>query len=400
MQSVNTFKILSQSSVEPFISMDYELMQQIQHIVAIAPKEAQWFHLLEEIGTSEFRLTEMFIPEQVCSSVEVDTDSQMMVSFWNELKDKFGMVEASNKLTKMTVWCHSHHNMNPNPSSQDNRQFYELIKQQRDAGTNRPVVMFIFNKKDDYYCRLWDPKTNLVYEGLDIVYTEYDMSWIDAEAKKKFKEPIQKPLTPVSNTKLTSNTGIYWSNPSYLRTPLPSGYNAKSPYLSEDFNIHSYSPDNTTTLQKTAASCAEAKIDDWFGPHQTSQTIVTKPLAETFADAVYEELESEEKYILLNLLKKQKNFFDKAKENKNKKFVRKTYTDSVVKLLTTNKVDINFLEELLTNTFEMVDQLILEDQTSFDIWANDFAELVEEYSTGPQYALFTETKTTYTPFNK
>ena len=69
-------------------------------------------------------------------------------------------------------------------------------------------------------------------------------------------------------------------------------------------------------------------------------------------------------------------------------------------MLTTNKVDFNFLEQLLTNTFEMVDHLILEDQTNFDIWTNDFIELAEEYSTEPQYALFTETKTTYTPFNK
>lgn len=397
MQSVNTFKILTQSSVEPFISMDYELMQQIQHIVAIAPKEAQWFHLLEEIGTSEFRLTEMFIPEQVCSTVEVDTDSQMMVSFWNELKDKFGVVEASNKLTKMTVWCHSHHNMAPSPSGQDNKQFYELVKQQKDAGTNRPVVMFIFNKKDDYYCRLWDPKTNLVYEGLEIVYTQYDMSWIDAEAKKKFKEPAPK-VTYQTNTKPLSSTGNYWSNPVYPKLPVVSNYNARSPYLDDSFNIHSHSPDYSST--KTASSCAEAKMDDWFGPHQTPQVIVTKPLAETFADAVYEELESEEKYILLNLLKRQKNFFDKAKENKNKKFVRKTYVDSVVKLLTTNKVDFNFLEQLLTNTFEMVDHLILEDQSNFDIWTNDFIELAEEYSTEPQYALFTESKTTYTPFNK
>lgn len=392
MKSVNTFKILSQSSVEPFISMNYELMQQIQHIVAIAPKEAQWFHLLEEIGDSEFRLSEMFIPEQVCSSVEVDTDSQMMVNFWNELKNKYGMVEASEKLTKMTVWCHSHHNMAPNPSGQDHKQFYELVKQQKDAGTNRPVVMFIFNKKDDYYCRLWDPKTNLVYEGLDIVYTQYDMNWIDIEAKIKFKEPA--PKVTATTTKVGSSS-TFWANSYYQKPTTPTSYTAKSPYLDDSFNIHSYAPSTV----KTAASCAETKIKDWFGVHQSEHTIITKLLAETFADAVYEELESEEKYIILNLLKKQKDFFDKAKESKNKKFARKQYTDAITKVLTVNKLDVSFLELLLTNTFEMVDHLYLEDKSNFDIWAADFVELFEMYSTEPQYSFLKET-TTYTPFNK
>ena len=60
-----------------------------------------------------------------------------------------------------------------------------------------------FNKKDQYYSRIWDPKTNLTYEGLDIIYTQYDMSWIDKEAKLKFKEPQLK--TYVSSS---GSTGI------------------------------------------------------------------------------------------------------------------------------------------------------------------------------------------------
>ncbi len=392
MKSVSSFKIIQETPVEPFISMDYELMQQIQHIVAIAPKEAQWFHLLEPMSNSEFRIMEMFIPEQTCSSVEVDTDSQMMVNFWNELKEKHGIVEASNKLTRMTVWCHSHHNMAPNPSGQDNRQFYDLVKQQKDAGTNRPVLMFIFNKKNEYYCRLWDPATSLVYEGLDIVYTEYDMTWINTEAKAKFKEPVVKPVYPPANTKLVSSSN-FWVNPAYPKPPLTNSYTARN----TDYNIHDYHPDNYK--DRSAATFAEAKIKSWFGSQFNSLTIVTKPIAETFAEAVFEDFEIEEKFILISLLKKNRNFFDSLKANKTKKPIKKSYVESVVKALTLNKVDLNFLEQLLTNTFEMYDQFILEDRGNFDIWNNDFIELMETYSTEAQYALFSES-TNYTPFNK
>lgn len=395
MKSVNTLKILPQTTEEPFISMDYELMQQIKHIVDIAPKEAQWFHIVEPMQNKEFRLSEMFIPEQICSSVEVDTTSQMMINFWNELKEKYGMLDASNKLSKMTVWCHSHHNMAPNPSGQDNRQFQELVKQQKDAGTNRPVIMFIFNKKDDYYCRLWDPESNLIYEGLEIVYTSYDMSWIDKEAKLKFKEPAPKINTPV-NVKATS----YWVNPPYNKPTLQTtSYNAKlsTNYDDDIYGLHSLNYNNIKN--KTAASCAESKMSSIFGSEYNPLSIVTKPFAESFVEFIYEDLESEEKYILINLLKGQTDFYQKAKDSKNRKFNRKQYTESAIKALTTDKIDFSYLEQLLVNTFEMYDQLIIEDKENFDLWNRDFIDYTSEYSTEPQYSMFTK-QDSYTPFNK
>jgi len=374
MKSVNSFKILTQSSVEPFISMDYDLMQQIQHIVEIAPKEAQWFHLMEQIDSAEFRISEMFIPEQICSSVEVDTDSQMMVRFWNELKEKYGVVEASNKLTVMTVWCHSHHNMAPSPSAQDNTQFYQLVKQQKDAGTNKPVLMFIFNKRNEYYSRLWDPKTNLVYEGLDIVYTHYDMSWIDAEAKKKFKEP---PIVPKSflgttpaNTKATS---YYWTNP--LKDVPAYSYTGKA---------------NGNHL--TASTSSKMAISDCFGVTYNEFNVITQPMADEFASYVSDELESQEKYILASLLRKDKNFYNKALEAKNKKIAPKPFKETIIKAITSNKMTIGLLECILTNVFEMYDQLLIEDKESFDVWTTDVIDMMEETLTEPkpQYTLFSK----------
>lgn len=377
MKSVSEFKILNNASVDPFLSMDYELMQQIQHIVEIAPKEAQWFHLLEQISETEFRLSDMFIPEQVCSSVEVDTDSEMMIKFWNELKEKYGVVEASNKLTKMTVWCHSHHNMAPNPSGQDNRQFLELVKQQKDAGTNRPVLMLIFNKKDQYYSRIWDPQTNLTYEGLDIVYTQYDMSWIDKEAKLKFKEPVVKNY--ISSSFGTGTKTTYWgatsSKPSTKQT-LTNNYLGSFEY---DYNV---------SKTPNASSCADNHIQSCFGLGCNSLNIITQPMAETFADYVYEELETQELYILANLLRKETNFYQRTLDLKIKKSNKKQYKETLIKCLNQDRYDIGFAEMLLTTTFEMYDQLLIKDKENFDTWTNDFIESMSEYSTKPQQYSF------------
>lgn len=56
--------------------------------------------------------------------------------------------------------------------------------------------MMIFNRKDDYYARLWDPELGMEYENLSIIIEGYDFSWITEAAKEKFKkkEIIRKPM--------------------------------------------------------------------------------------------------------------------------------------------------------------------------------------------------------------
>ena len=205
MKPVGGLKILNQ---QPYITISHEDLCAIQHIVAIAPKEAQWWHEVERIeeeGFITYNLTNMYIPEQYCSMAEVDTDPMMMVAFYKELKEKHGAEEANNILMKMTCWCHSHHNMAPNPSGQDQKQFIEQCEAASNQNIEAPQVMMIFNKKDDYYCRIWDPKINLLVENVDIIVGNYDFDWIHEEAKKKFKE---KKIKKIATRRKTGTPGL------------------------------------------------------------------------------------------------------------------------------------------------------------------------------------------------
>ena len=48
-------------------------------------------------------------------------------------------------------------------------------------------------QKDQFYSRVWDPATGLVFEGVDIqVSTPYDFSYINTAAKTKFIKPAPK----------------------------------------------------------------------------------------------------------------------------------------------------------------------------------------------------------------
>lgn len=208
MKSVSDFRMLN---APPSILATRKTIQAIKHIVKIAPEEAQWFHTVEyDSESNSLTLSEeLYIPEQVCSAAEVDTSSSMIVRFYKELSAKYDLQTTNSILQAMTCWCHSHHNMAPNPSGQDVRQFSTLIQQSVDQNQSSWQIMLIFNKKDQFYSRVYDPSSGNVYEGIpiDVVEDSFDFSYIDAAAKTKFKTPTPAP-TAFANYKFGSPTQV------------------------------------------------------------------------------------------------------------------------------------------------------------------------------------------------
>lgn len=193
MNPIGKFKLLNHNPT--LLISDYDL-KAIQHIVNIAPKEAQWFHRLEKVeGTCTYRIYETYIPEQYCSGAEVESIPSMMVDFYKEIAADKSQKETNEILQSLNVWCHSHHNMAPNPSGQDIKQFKQQCEQALQQGVKDPQVMLIFNKKNQYYSQVWDPEDNSLYENVDIEVEGYDFDWITAQANKKFKEKPVKKLT-------------------------------------------------------------------------------------------------------------------------------------------------------------------------------------------------------------
>lgn len=175
----------------PRLFISHEDLEKIKYVVDLAPKEAQWFSRIEKVktkSTTYYRVFDMFIPEQYCSSAEVESDPMMMVNFYKELKEKYGLEETNQIMKNMTVWSHSHHNMGVSPSGQDIRQFNENIDNAKKAKQDSPQAMFIFNKKDQYHMKLWDSETKIIYENLELEVLPYDFSHLDKEAKVKFKK--------------------------------------------------------------------------------------------------------------------------------------------------------------------------------------------------------------------
>lgn len=199
MKNSGSFRLLN---LQPKMLISYEDLEAIKHIVDIAPQEAQWFHRVEKIVQNSnvyYRIYEMYIPEQICSSVQVESDPMMMVNFYKELKEKHGAEKTNQIMGNLTAWCHSHHNMGVSPSGQDVKQFAEQCKNALDAKVNNPQIMMIFNKKDSFYSKVFDPEYGLVFEHVPFEITTPDYSWINKEAKEKFKKPKVKSYTKGSS---------------------------------------------------------------------------------------------------------------------------------------------------------------------------------------------------------
>lgn len=284
MKSITSLKTLN---LKPTIVISHEGLQAIKHIVSIAPQEAQWFHTVTPVtykqspGEVFLNLSpKLYIPKQNTSAAQVDSSSSMMIEFYQELKQEYEDQQIVNeKLNSMTCWCHSHHNMSPNPSGQDDLQFNQFVNLSIDQKTNTWQIMLIFNKKDQFYSRVYDPDTGLILEGVDIhISNSYDFSYIDQAAKTKFIKP---------KFKVNKSLQTYKHKPAFKYS---NGYD-----LFSDLNSSPYIQNDSSSLNNSYINDEITKniIDELFSHHYPdASTHYLKPVVSKNIDVnnLYDEL--------------------------------------------------------------------------------------------------------------
>lgn len=230
--------------------IDNEGIEAIKHLVQAAPEETQWFHTVKPLYNQPNEVllqlsTRLYIPKQKTSSTEVSTTSEMMVDFYNELKStNVSQAKVNEILSTMNCWCHSHHNMAPNPSGQDNAQFANLVKMSQDQSQNTWQIMLIFNKQNQFYSRVYDPNSGIVWEGVELVTSSsYDFGYIDEALKTK----LQKQRTLLSNLDVNLSVATefiqtYYSNVKRHITPKTKAKvpNVKLGLLQNNFSSNLY----------------------------------------------------------------------------------------------------------------------------------------------------------------
>lgn len=183
-----------------------KIMAGIRHIVGHAKQEVQWFHTVEKVVHGkrvEYHLDHLLIPPQYVSDKEVETDTNQQIEYWNYLVKEFGgEQEASEIMSRSGVWCHSHVNMAPTPSPEDNRQWERQLKSAFNSNLTTPQIMIIFNKKGIVYTRVYDPDEGVAFKNVPIhEVPAWDFSKIDALMKIHLRK---KPEVVIQATKPTT----------------------------------------------------------------------------------------------------------------------------------------------------------------------------------------------------
>lgn len=270
MKSITKFSLLNN---KPVIYVSDKALEAIKHIVSIAPQEAQWFHTITETivdGEKALILSDkLYIPKQNTSAAQVDSTSTMMIEFYNELKQEYSDQNIINeKLNTMTCWCHSHHNMAPNPSSQDVKQFKFFVDSALQQGQVNPQLMLIFNKRDEFYSKLYDPSTGLTYEGLDIVkYHDYDFNYIDLAAKEKFLKPKFKPLAYKTGWGSASSP---WSRPQKDEVDCDINFILANEFIAKTYGENK-KLSSSAKLKKEKDFCTfTVEVEDCLSPYEAT----------------------------------------------------------------------------------------------------------------------------------
>jgi hypothetical protein len=164
-------------SLKPSIFIDPKSLAKARYMISKHPKECQWFFRVHKDLQEDlvcYHLYDFLVPEQTCSGADVESDPQMMYKLFQELRTEqdLSLEEISDIISSTTCWCHSHVHMGAKPSLQDDKQWAEQKKLTLDSGSNAPQLMLIFNKRDEYFSRVFDPEFNLEFENVSLQLVE------------------------------------------------------------------------------------------------------------------------------------------------------------------------------------------------------------------------------------
>ena len=154
--------------------------------------EIGWLAFVERFENVGFLITDCILLKQEVNGATTELDPSALLDFWNET--------PTDRQKNIKMWGHSHVNMSPTPSSQDESQM-EYFKD-----GNPWFIRLITNKKREYNIDIFD-----YANGIKIHMDQADLKiynpgqedlrkQIEEELKAKVSQKTYKPVTPYNNS--------------------------------------------------------------------------------------------------------------------------------------------------------------------------------------------------------
>lgn len=159
--------------------------------------EIGWLAFVERFEGVGFLITDCVLLKQEVHSTTTEIDPAALLDFWNDT--------PIDQQCKIKMWGHSHVNMAPNPSGQDDSQM-EYFKD-----GNPWFIRLITNKKREYHIDIYD------YEnGLKVHMDQADLKDYNpkaSELRKSIEEEIKEKVKK-KEYKSTTSPALPYSKPS------------------------------------------------------------------------------------------------------------------------------------------------------------------------------------------
>lgn len=200
-----TVKLISDTSYNVYILPDARAKMEMY--CELCEKEIGWLGFVKKFPGIGFLITDVVLLKQEVHSTTTEIDPAALLDFWGETP-----VEQQ---ADIKLWGHSHVNMSPTPSGQDDSQM-DYFKDGNDW-----FVRLITNKKGDMNITIYDYANGIEIHD-DVLYTYNPKraelrTAIEAEIKEKVKEKVYTPAkTSYTNSKYYDN---YYYNKINKKTP-------------------------------------------------------------------------------------------------------------------------------------------------------------------------------------
>lgn len=145
----------------PEIYVTPEADFKMRYYIDNTDKEIGWLGYVEDLGTGIYLITDVFLVKQQVHSATTEILPEGLAELATKLLSQGE--EGQKKYNSIRMWGHSHCNMSPTPSGQDNTQM-------KDFSQNDYYIRLIGNKEGEWNVSLWDFKNNILWEGLTLKY--------------------------------------------------------------------------------------------------------------------------------------------------------------------------------------------------------------------------------------
>ena len=200
--------------VEPRIWVTPEAMQKMRYFIDNIDVEIGWLGYVSR-NDLDFIIEDVFLVKQRVHAATTELDPVALTELATELISQGE--EGAAKYNSIRVWGHSHVNMSPTPSGQDNEQM-------NDFANDDYFIRLIGNKKGEWNISLWDYANNILWTGLEMNY------WFDTAVNENDLKTQMDTLVSRIATQTTPKTSYF--NKDYFSNRYGFDY--------DDYDVYDY----------------------------------------------------------------------------------------------------------------------------------------------------------------